>query len=206
MRNLFSISVLVLWTLGAVAQSVTIRPSGITPAIGGTYPRLAYDALVTLPNPQRGDLAYDLTFNCLRVYNGSKWVCTFQSPTDSTPNLAAIAQGGGIDWDKGYGIVIDGSGNVYVTGSFGGIATFGNTTLTSAGSSDVFITKYDESGALQWVQKAGSRGPDVGQNIAVDRSGNVYITGSFIGEITFGTTTLTALGGWGDIFVARIDG
>ncbi|HAK78369.1 MAG TPA: hypothetical protein DCM71_16015 [Runella sp.] len=202
MRSLFSIGVLLIWTLGAVAQSVTIRPSGITPAIGGTYPRLAYDALVALPNPQRGDMAYDLTFNCLRIYNGNKWVCTFQSPTDLTPNMAAIARGGGTDWDNGYDVAVDGSGNFYVTGSFEGTATFGTISLTSVGFGDIFVAKYNSSGTLQWVQKAGGSGGDFGYEIAVDGGDNVYITGYFGGSATFGTTHLTS-GEYDNIFVAK---
>ena len=48
--------------------------------------------------------------------------------------------------DSGFGIAVDGSGNSYITGFFGGSATFGSTTLTSSGNSDVFIAKYDACG------------------------------------------------------------
>ena len=204
-KNLFAMGVLALWALGAVAQSVTIQPSGITPAVGGTYPRLTYDALIALPNPQKGDMAYDLTFNCLRVYNGNKWVCTFQSPTDPTPNMAAIAKAGGTSSDIGYGVAVDGSGNVYVTGKLRDTASFGTTNLTSAGVEDIFVAKYNGSGVLQWVQKAGGTSEDVGLGVAVDGSGNVYVTGYFEGAVTFGTTNLTSEGG-NDLFVAKYNG
>lgn len=41
------------------AQNVTI----ITPPMTGSYPRISYDALLTLPNPAKGDMASDMTFN-----------------------------------------------------------------------------------------------------------------------------------------------
>ncbi len=51
------------------------------------------------------------------------------------------AQAGGGSSDNGLGIATDGSGNILVTGFFGGVATFGNTTLISAGDQDIFIAK-----------------------------------------------------------------
>ena len=197
MRNLFSISVLVLWTLGAVAQSVTIRPNVVS------NPRLTYDAIAALPNPQEGDTVYDLTFKCLRVYTGSKWVCTFQNPADPTPNMAAIASAGGTSFDAGQSITTDASGNVYVTGYFQSTASFAGTNITSpAGLADIFIAKYNSSGILQWVRSAGGALYDYGEGIATDASGNVYVTGRYQGTATFGNTTITSAGS-SDVFVAK---
>jgi hypothetical protein len=157
---------LLLFFWGAVmlsfAQNVTITPGGITPAMTGSYPRISYDAILALPNPAKGDMAFDMTFNCLRVYTGSKWICTYQSPSDPTPNIAALASAGGTSSDVGFGIAVDGSGSVYVTGYYQGTATFGTTSKTSAGFSDIFVAKYNSSGALQWVQSAGGTSDDVG--------------------------------------------
>ena len=64
---------------------------------------------------------------------------------------------------EGCGIAVDGSGNSYVTGFFNGTATFGQgqanqTTLTSAGSDDIFVAQYDSKGVLQWARRAGGTG------------------------------------------------
>jgi Beta-propeller repeat len=183
------------------AQQVTITPNGITPTM--TYPRLTYDAMMALPSPVEGDLVYDLTFKCLRVYNGSKWVCTLtSSPIDPTPHIAAIATAGGSGYDTGTGVAVDASGNVYVTGSYRGTATFGNTTSASAGSDDIFVAKYNSSGSLQWVQSAGGANGDYGRSIAVDAAGNVYVSGAYSGTATFGSVSITSAGNI-DIFVAK---
>jgi uncharacterized delta-60 repeat protein len=75
---------------------------------------------------------------------------------------------GGSVLDPGYGIAVDSSGNVYVTGY---------TNSQGAGAYDVLITKYDTSGTIQWQRILGGSGNDIGYGIAVDSSGNVYVTG-----------------------------
>jgi Beta-propeller repeat len=204
MRTLLLLSLILTVSIVSVkSQSVTITPNGITPSSG--HPRLTYDAILALPNPAEGDLAYDLTFKCLRVFNGSKWVCTLTNNPDITPSGTAIASAGGPENDIAQGIAVDGSGNVYITGYYGGTAAFGNTSVTSAGDTDIFIAKYNSSGAVQWVRSAGGTGIDRGQSIAVDAGGNVYVTGFYRATATFGTASVTAAGN-DDIFVAKYAG
>ena len=114
-----------------------------------------------------------------------------------------VQTAGGIVNDLGYGIAVDASGNVYITGYFNDTATFGTTSKTSAGSADIFVAKYSNAGSLQWVQTAGGTSYDLGNGITVDASSNVYITGYFNGTATFGATSKTSAGS-ADIFVARL--
>jgi hypothetical protein len=110
--------------------------------------------------------------------------------------------------DAGYGIAVDGSGNSYVTGMFYGAADFNGFTLNSAGSSDIFVAKYNTNGANQWAKKAGGSSVfigDSGYGIAVDGLGNSYVTGyfeGFTGPASFSGTNIISAGFF-DIFVAK---
>jgi uncharacterized delta-60 repeat protein len=75
---------------------------------------------------------------------------------------------GGNNGDSGNGIALDGSENIYITGGFNRFVE---------GSEDAFIAKYDSAGtSLLNITWAGSN-DDSGSGIAVDGSGNIYITG-----------------------------
>ena len=113
-------------------------------------------------------------------------------------------QAGGSSTDIGNSIAVDSSGNCYVTGYFNGTASFGATNLTSSGSDDIFVAKLNTSGAWQWAVQAGGVSADQGNSIAVDSSGNCYVTGYFSGTVSFGATNLTSSGGI-DIFVAKLN-
>ncbi len=75
-------------------------------------------------------------------------------------------------------ITIDASNNVYIIGSFSGDANIEGNPLTNAGSHDVYIIKYDPNGNLIWVRNIGGSGTEVGDGIAVDATGAVYVTGN----------------------------
>ncbi|MDB6123035.1 MAG: hypothetical protein JWQ71_2028, partial [Pedosphaera sp.] len=80
---------------------------------------------------------------------------------------------------------------------------FGATVLSSSGAADIFLTKYDSAGNVVWAKKAGGTADDFGNAIAMDVSGNVYITGYFLStNANFSGTILTNLGS-ADIFVAK---
>jgi hypothetical protein len=101
------------------------------------------------------------------------------------------------------GIAVDSSGNAFVTGSFSGNATLGNTTLINSGLNDVYIAKLSSSGEWQWAVRAGGSSHDDGNGIALDSSGNIYVTGIFGDNATFGNTSLIAEED-SDIFVAKL--
>ncbi len=106
--------------------------------------------------------------------------------------------------DRSHAVAVDGSGNVVVTGEFAGSVSFGGTTLVSAGGADIFVAKYNASGAYQWSQSFGSAGTDVSNSVAVDGSGNVVITGAFTNTVNFGGVPLVSAGSQ-DIFLAKFD-
>ena len=138
----------------------------------------------------------------------------FVAKYDSAGVLQWVRRAGGTGSDQGVGIVVDGSGHSYLTGFFSGTATFAQgqanqTTLVSAGDRDVFVAQYDSIGTLVWAKRSGGPFTDRGYYIAVDGSGNSYVTGIFNNSATFGKgeanqTTLTSAG-LDDIFVAKHD-
>jgi len=127
-------------------------------------------------------------------------------------DLIWARRAGGASTDSGLFIAVDASGNTYVTGNFQGSATFGEgeanqTILDSVGPVDLFVAKYSATGSLLWAKSAGGTAVDQGLAIAVDDSGNSYVTGLFEGIATFGTTevneTILTSTGSRDIYVAK---
>jgi hypothetical protein len=105
--------------------------------------------------------------------------------------------------DPGMGIAVDAAGNSYVTGNFSGTVNYGNTTLTSNGLSDAFVAKVTPNGAFEWAIAMGAASYDSGNAIAVDVSGDVYVTGQFYGQVAFGSITVNSQAPR-EAFVAKI--
>ncbi len=72
--------------------------------------------------------------------------------------------------DLGRDVAVDSSGNVY---------TISTSYSSGAGASDLLIVKYNSSGVIQWQRTLGNSDENFGSGIAVDSSGNVYVTGLF---------------------------
>ena len=104
--------------------------------------------------------------------------------------------------DEILGVALDGSGSVYVSGytdaSFEG--------YTNPGGRDAFIRKYDPDGNVIWTRQFGSDSAAGGQpndkalDIALDSSGNIYVSGS-----TTGVFEGESSGGGNDGFVRKMD-
>jgi hypothetical protein len=128
------------------------------------------------------------------------------------PELSFSTYLGGSGDDRGNGIAVDGSGNVYVTGltsSSDFPITFGTYDTSLDGWCDVYITKLNSMGsALSYSTYLGGSGDDYGYKIAVDGSGNVYVAGST--DSTDFPTTPSAYdtsfnGGYSDVFVTKLN-
>ena len=114
---------------------------------------------------------------------------------------------GSMTSDCGWAVTVDGTGNVFATGSYTGTADFdpGNTTtfnMTASANKDIFILKLDASGNFGWAKSIGGDNDEEGYSIAVDGS-NVYTTGYFNGTVNFGTGANLTSQGY-DIFVSKL--
>ena len=125
--------------------------------------------------------------------------------------LASLAQSQTFSWAKSFGgvntsispsdegraITFDGSGNAYTTGSFVGTVDLdpgpGISSYSTATTSayNMFVQKLDASGSFVWGFGFGN-GPTVGNAICIDGSGDVYITGFFLGTVDFDPSSSTA--------------
>jgi hypothetical protein len=102
-------------------------------------------------------------------------------------------------------LVSDGNGNLLVAGSFAGTVQFGTTTLTSLGSRDIFVAKWNPTtGIFAWAQQAGGASGDEFVGALTVSGANIYVTGNFSSNtVNFGATTL-ANRSYENLFVAKL--
>jgi len=124
---------------------------------------------------------------------------------DSAGNVLWARNGGSTAGDTAYGVGLDASGNVYLTGFFSGSMTVDGVTVVSSGLFDVFLAKFQPDGTLIWLKRAGGTGSDIAHGLVVDGAGNIAITGVFQSTAFFGTNSVRA-SGLGDAFLAKYDG
>lgn len=128
------------------------------------------------------------------------------------PELNWAQNMGSTTSDQGVAITTDAAGNVYTTGFFSGTVDFdpsaGITNLTSSGSFDIFISKFDAAGKFIWAKRMGGTQQDVGLAITIDASNNILLMGYFRVTADFdpgpGVANFTSAGE-DDIFVCKLD-
>ena len=128
----------------------------------------------------------------------------FVAKIDINGNWIWAIQAGGLHGDKGYEIKSDSTGNLFVTGYYKELATFGSLTLTGYGAGDIFIAKLDNLGNWIWVTAANGNGFNYGKAISIDEYENCYIIGGFEETASFDSISINSSGS-SDIFVAKIN-
>lgn len=130
---------------------------------------------------------------------------TFDDPPPPGPTSAS--------WSKSFGdalpqqassVVADAFGNVYVTGSFEGVADFGGGPISAAGFRDIFVAKYSTDGVHLWSERFGDDSIQEAYAIDLDPNGNPVVVGSFGGGIEFAGDFLMSTDGF-DGFVLVLD-
>lgn len=126
----------------------------------------------------------------------------------TTDGNVRMARGFG-SYGAGTGLAVGPSGNVYMSGYFGGGINFDNVALSATGSDAIFLASFDANGTARWGRSAGATtitgGSRRGLAVAVDKDENVYTTGWVAEATDFGDTVLYAQG-IANIFLARYDG
>jgi outer membrane protein assembly factor BamB len=102
--------------------------------------------------------------------------------------LARYDESGTLVWSRSFGssadeaatgVAVDASGNVYVSGTTSGTLPG----AVSAGGNDIFLAKFDPSGARLWVKQLGTSAADSGTGVAVGADGGIYVSGITAGPL-----------------------
>ena len=105
------------------------------------------------------------------------------------------------------------TGSIYLVGSISQTVDFnpaspGSSVLTSSSATDFFLLNYDTNGKFNYVKKWGGKGQDNAQNVALDRLGNLFITGYISNTVDFnpgGTSFPLSSAGNFDAFILKTD-
>lgn len=111
------------------------------------------------------------------------------------PYIVALDTNGDIVWanyvqgpasERGNGVAVDSSNNVFLAGYHNNITTNFNPKATPKnvvhkGGRDGFVVKYDSSGNVLEAVGLGGNGNDYASDVAVDATGNVYVIGAISG-------------------------
>ena len=131
----------------------------------------------------------------------------FLSPGHSQ-NWEWLKKAGGVRSDKGTTVVTDSDGNIYFTGYYNEEGNFGafNTGYSYQHSKETFVCKMDPDGNFLWVTNATNYYDDRGLGLCVDPMGNVYVTGTCWGGLSWPPLSVYNPSSYTDqIYVTKID-
>src|ERR1035438_2216999 len=114
---------------------------------------------------------------------------------------------GGSAQDNGNAIAVDSQGNAYLTGytTSSNFPTLGAIQAANQGQQDAFVAELSGTGTLVYSTYLGGNGNDRGAAIAVDGSGNAYVTGgTFSNNFPTANPLQAASGGGQDCFIAKL--
>ena len=151
------------------------------------------------------------TFTLSASGAGDIFVCKL----NAAGNFAWAKQIGGTEpadsVESPYSLTVDADGNAIVTGNFANTITLdpgsSNNSLTSLGSFDIFLAKYNAAGNLTWVRQIGGTSEDAIFELTTDASGNIFAIGQFRDRIDIdpGLCKLELQAGGTDVFMARFN-
>ena len=173
-----------------------------TDTAGNVYNAGTFNGTIDFdPGPGTFSMSSHLNFN------------VFISKTDSLGNFLWARQIGGVNNEFIKDISVDAAGNVYTTGIFFETVDFdpgpGTYFLTSdLTQSGIFISKLDANGDFLWARQIAPPADGEAGSMTTDASGNLYLSGLFLGTIDLdpgtGTYPLTS-GGQADLFICKLD-
>ncbi|MBI5189737.1 MAG: SBBP repeat-containing protein [Nitrospirae bacterium] len=150
-------------------------------------------------NNDARDVDHFILFNgnnyTLEGFSGSYSIIGWLRPRINTLWTRQIKMSGSWMDTRVAGVATDASGNVYTAGLTWGRLDDG---YVNAGRSDCFVVKYGPDGVKQWTRQFGTSTDDWASGVAVDGSGDVYVSG-----FTWGGLHDQTSAGWCDLFVIK---
>ena len=123
----------------------------------------------------------------------------FIAKYDLNGNLQWVKSAGGNGDDEAIAR-IGTDNNIYLAGDFLNVLALDTFHLYTAGSLDIFVASCDSNGNFLWARQAGSNNVDLTYGMAIDSSNNMYFTGYYGGNATFGNITVN---GFFDIYAVK---
>lgn len=128
----------------------------------------------------------------------------FVTKFNTDGNLLWAKGFGGVGNDRPYFITSDYYGNIYFTGFFNSNMNFaGVSSLNSIGGNDIFYSKLDNNGNTIWAKQFGGTSNEYCNSLLSDVYGNLFLTGSYVGNISQGNVSLTGTGNNSHFFIAK---
>lgn len=167
---------------GDVSFGISVTPSGESYITGSYYGTASFDAVVL--------------GNISGINNSNAFVAKY----DASGNILWAKGGSG----EGRSVSVDNASNIYATGRFGALRTFGSTSFLNKGST--YLIKFDPLGNVLWSTQSIGNAFEIVTSIISDGNNNVYVSGTFspsLGPISnFGGSELPNVGSW-DFFMAK---
>lgn len=186
MKKLLFLSILII-----LSHTIKAQQNWLT-SYGGT----SSDEVLDAATDQNGNILMTGYFTGATIF-GSTLLQSFGSSdiivikATPTGDITWAINAGGTGADRTNSITTDNSGNSYITGYFNTSATFGTITITGQ-AQDAFVAKIDPNGTFLWAKAMGGQFGDTGYGVEVDNSGNVFCTGQYKGNGTFGASTINS--------------
>jgi hypothetical protein len=172
-----------------MSKSITVDASGYIYMAGTFYDtNLSFDTIILAST--------DLGF-------GDAFLVKY----DSSGKVIWAKSAGGVSYEDGNSVAVDGAGNAYFAGSFSSnTVAFDSIILTKDGSSNIFFAKFDINGNVLWAKSIGGDRWDEAICIVIDTLWNIYMAGDFSStNINFDTVTLFNPGSNANVFLAKFD-
>ncbi len=173
---------------GSYPNGIAVAPQGNIVAVGAIHGSVTFGfTTISTASPSVGDpliINYSSTGNVI-------WAITGKANAGAA--IAAVST--------------NAVGEIYVTGSYADTLTFGTLSVKTNYIFNTFIAKFDQAGNILWMKSCNpTENQNAGSAIAVDRAGNIIVTGYYSDSISFGQFHLPGISyAYNNAFVVKFD-